>query len=729
MNKPLLAPSMINTPGQPLPPPAPGGEAGSMTPPILVQYWTMARRWKLVIIAIMTLAVLGGVLATLLATPQYTAATQIEISRDQQNVTNVEGLEPEAARQDQEFYQTQYTLLQSRSLAERVARQLNLGNNVEFWEAHGLANEGSENLDQRARLAQAANVLLGNVEVLPISRSRLIDIEYTSASPDISARIANTWAQQFIQASMDRRFASTADAREFLEGRLAELAQRVQESERTLVNFASEKGIVALSTERSADGRTAVDRTLVSADLEALNSALADAIADRVSAQAAVGSGAGEAEIQNASIGSLRQRRAELQSEYSRLMVQFEPGYPAARALQEQIGSLDAAIAREERRVGSSRQTAYNEAVRREAGLRARVEALKGRLDQQSRDYIQYNIYQRDADTNRQLYDSLLQRYKEIGVAGVAANNIAIVDQARAPGSPSSPSLINNLLIAIILGAGLAGLVVLALEQIDEGLRDPADVKRLLELPLLGSVPDLEEDNPIELLADPKSQLSEAYLSVRSNLAFSTDHGVPRSLIVTSSRPSEGKSTTAYALAVVLSRTSNRTILIDADMRSPSIHSFAGGNNDRGLSNFLAGDKDWASLVQTDAAGGRLHYLPAGPMPPSAAELLSSERMTQLLAQLADHYDHVVIDSPPLLGLADAPLLASSVEGVVFVVESGGVAVRGLRAALGRLRMAHAHIFGVVLTKLHAQSGFGYGYGYGYTYGDNDGNKVAADAR
>ena len=725
--------------------PSEGGGYGAalqttLTPPILLQYWQVVLRWKWIIAGIILSSLALGLIATLLITPKYTATSRIEISREQKNITKVEGLESPDAGRDLEFYQTQYSLLSARSLAERVSRTLRLASNDAFFEAHGAKTDEdsiffdtkgkpltASQRDKREKLAIA--LLLKNVSISPIRGSRLIDISYTSASPELSAEIANTWTKQFIEASMDRKFASTADARKFLEERLADLRTRLESSERELVSYASQKGIVALGKSKGIDGRTDVERTLVSSDLEALNEALAKATADRFAAESRAGqrssSGANAEALGNIAISSLREKRAAAAAEYAKLMVQFEPGYPAARAIAEQIRALDASIAREESRVQRSRSAEYNEALQREEGLRSKVESLKKKMDLQQRDSIQYNIYQREADTNRELYDGLLQRYKEIGVAGVGANNIAIVDPAKTPDAPSAPSLPLNMILALLGGLGLAGIATFALEQIDEGLRDPSQVNRLLQVPLLGSVPDVEEEDALVALSDAKSSLSEAYLSIRSNLAFSTDHGVPRAFMVTSTRPAEGKSTTSLAMATVLGRTGKNVLIVDADMRSPSMHSFLGDNNEKGVSNFLAGDNDWKGMIRTTDHKG-LSLLSAGPTPPSAAELLSSDRMSQLVSQLLEQYDHVVIDSPPILGLADAPLLSRAVEGCVFVVEAEGVAVRGIKTSLDRLRSVHAHIFGAILTKLKTrQAGYGYGYGYAYGYGKQ--SETAAD--
>lgn len=703
-----------------------------MAVPILVQYWQIFVRWKWVIFGIIISALAFGFIVTLLRTPKYTATARIEISREQKNITKVEGLESPESGRDLEFYQTQYSLLSARSLAERVSRTLKLASNDKFFIAHGVkpddqsvfsssSNRALTGDEREKRERQVMLLLRRNVSISPIRGSALIDINYTCGSPALAAQIANAWTQQFIESSMDRRFASTADARKFLEERLADLRLRLETSERELVTYASQKGIVALGKTQSDDGKTRVNRTLASSDLESLNEALGKATADRLTAeskaQRVAPNGANVEALRNLAITTLRQKRAEAAADYARLMVQFEPGYPPAHALAEQIRALDTGIAREEDRITNSQALEYRQALQSETNIRNEVKRLKLKLDEQQRDSIQYNIYQREADTNRELYDGLLQRYKEIGVAGVGANNIAIVDTAKAPERPSAPSLPLNLILALLGGVGLAALATFALEQVDEGLRDPSQVNRLLQIPLLGSVPDVDENDALDLLGDVKSSLSEAYLSIRSNLAFSTDHGVPRSFMVTSTRPAEGKSTTSLALATFLGRTGKNVIIVDADMRSPSLHGFFGGNNQEGLSNFLAGEDDWKRLIKPTSVKG-LSQITAGPTPPSAAELLSSDRMRNLVQQLLEAYEHVVIDSPPILGLADAPLLSRAVEGCIFVVEAEGVAVRGLKVSLERLRSVHAHVFGAVLTKLKQKHvGYGYGYGDSYNYG------------
>ena len=262
------------------------------------------------------------------------------------------------------------------------------------------------------------------------------------------------------------------------------------------------------------------------------------------------------------------------------------------------------------------------------------------------------------------------------------------------------------------------------MEQIDQTVKDPADLKFKLGIAPLGSIPDFEKEDILTSLSDKKSVAWEAYLSIRTSLAFLTDHGVPRSFLLTSTRPNEGKSTSAVALAAVLTSTGNRILLIDGDMRNPSLHRMLGVENSFGLSNGLSGSDDISKLVHEKSVFG-FDFMTAGPIPPNAAELLSSTRMRELVAKLTEVYDTVIIDAPPVLGLADIPLLADSVEGVIYTIEAGGVKMRGIQSAIRRVRSSHAHIFGGIVTKVQPQhSGYGYGYAYQYSYG----TKVAKEA-
>jgi succinoglycan biosynthesis transport protein ExoP len=709
-------------------------------PSIIRQYMRIAMRWRWVIVGAMVACVLLGLIATLLMTPKYTATATVEIAREANKVADIQGVEREATAFDQEFYQTQYGLLKSRALSERIATQLRFVDDPEFYKlfkytsdkpAFRVINGRYPSSGRADRQRIAGEILLKNVAINPTRLSRLVDIAFTSADQTFSARVANAWAENFIQTNLERKIQATSYGRNLLERQLALQKERLDNSQRQLVAYASAQQIINLPAQGAGtNGPTTAERSIIADDLAGLNAALTQATADRIQAEArAEQSGRGGASteaLRNQAINSLRQRRAELAAEYQRLMVQFEPGYPAAKAIQSQIDQLDRSISREEGRVSGSVQAEYREAQQRERALKAQVKELKESYLDNRRRSIQYNIYQQEVDTNRALYDALLQRYKEIGIAGgVGVNNISIVDTADVPQRPSSPRLWVNLAFSILAGLGLGVLIAFALEQMDEAISDPAEVERRLGLPLLGSVPKVADGiAPRDALLDRKSELVDAYLAINTNLGFATEHGVPRSLSVTSTRPGEGKSTTSLALATMLARAGKRTILVDGDMRSPSVHHLGGVDHDRGLSNFLAGDDNIDALTfpMTDLG---FVAMSAGPIPPNAAELLTGNRLGMLIDRLLERFDHVVIDSPPVMGLADAPLIASRVEGVIYAVESHGIRSSLVKTAMARLVSANARIFGGVLTKFEARKAhYGYGYEYGYDYGRSKASKA-----
>lgn len=704
--------------------------------PFLARALVVAKRRKWIILGSIFLALMAGLIVTLMMTPKYTAYLTLEIQRESANITDVEGVEPQTPLVDQEFYATQYGLLQSRSLAERVAADLGLMDNPAFFEMYDV--EVSEWFDgarvlpnastRDERLRVAGDVLLANLAVSPGRLSRLVELQFTSPDQEVAQNVANSWAENFISQTLERRFEATSYAREFLEGRLEELRERIDQAERRLVTYAEQQGIVNIPAPETALGEAGGgERSLASDDLASLNRELTQATADRIRAESRVNSRPGQVSeaLQNPAIASLRQRRAEIAAEYARLMTQFEPGYPPAAALQSQVDRLDQSIAAEEARVINSLRGDFQASVAREQSLEQNVQALQDDVLDMRRRSIQYNIFQREADTERQLYDALLQRYKAIGVAGgVGTNNVSVVDLAQLPGRPSSPQLLLNLALSFLAGLVIGAVIAFLLEQFDQGISDPEEVENMLRAPMLGAIPKLpDEDDAQEALEDRKSLISEAYISLQTRLAFSSSEGVPRSIAITSSRPAEGKTTTSYALALSLVRTKRRVLLIDADMRSPSIHTILGTTNDAGLSNVLSGQDLQSQIKQTQHEG--LFVLTAGPQPPSAPELLSNDRLKEVLNEALGTFDHVIVDAPPVMGLADASLIGSRVAGVVFVVESHNTNGRMARAALTRIRSSNSHLLGVVLTKLdikRTQDGYGYGYGYGYgsdhVYGD-----------
>lgn len=704
-------------------------------PSPIARIWGIIRKRKWVLVAAIAIALVVGMLTTLLMTPEYTASATIEIQRETRNFTNVAGAETEKndSTVDQEFYQTQYGLLRSRSLADRVAQQLNLSDNADFitkfgsrrtrkWFVDGKLVPNASTRAERAR--EAGDILLKELKVVPERDSRLVTIAFTSPDAAFSKRVVDAWSANFIKITLERRYEMTSYARKFLEDRLSQLRNRIDETERKVVDYASKEGIINVPDSASGDGTTASrgERLLVGDDLATLNRELSRATADRIQAESRLGAQGGNVteSLQDQGVSQIRSQRAELAAEYAKLVKTFTPSYPPAQALNNQIAQLDKSIASEESRVRSTLRQTYLASIKRENDLLARVAQLKtGYLDLQRR-AIKYNIYQRDADTNRQLYDALLQRYKEIGVAGgVGVNNISIVDPAEQPHKPSSPKLLVNMAIALLAGLLVGAGIVFVLEQIDEGVSDPAEVAANLDIPLLGTVPKTEDENVSQVLIDPKEPISEAYFSLQTNLSFTTDHGFPKTIAIISSKPAEGKSLTAFALAMSLSRSGRNVLLIDGDMRSPSVHQLLQIRNRTGLSNYLAGEENLDELISATKISG-LSVMTAGPQPPNAAEMLSTGRLDKLLAELKLRFDNVVIDSPPVMGIADAPLIGSKVEGVLFVIEAHATKKSVARVAVSRLLAARVRVIGAVLTKFdlkRAHYGYGYDYGYGYGYG------------
>lgn len=698
---------------------------------VLERYWRAVRRHLLGAVAIMAAVLLAAVVFTLLATPKYTASARLEISRDAAKITNVEGLESERSNQDLEFYQTQYALLSARSIAEGVANRLNVVADDRFFNAMEIDVDQALQAETRgpnaslgkARLELAINTLLANLQVRPVPGSRLVDVAYISPSAALSAEVANLWVEQFQQSAVARRFGSTSEARDFLEKQLEDMRAKLEESQRRLVNYGAANEIIILATNQDENGNTDSSETLRTSDLRALNEALSNATAQRIAAQsqAAQSNSSSQLALSNIALNNLYERRATAAAQLARQRAIFEPAYPVVQSLQAEVDDLSRSIAVEEGRIRRSIGATYREALDREQALRAQVEQLKNATIQEQRASIQYAIYQREVDTNRELYEGLLQRYKEIGVAGVGANNIAIVDLAVLPKEPTSPNLALNLLLGLLAGTALAGGYVFVREEIDQSIKDPAQVTELFDLPLLGSIPQQNSSDIDEELQDVKSPLSEAYFSTASNLSFLTTRGAPRSLALTSTRPNEGKSTSAYALAVAMARTGKRTLLIDCDIRNPSQHEYFGVAKVPGLSNVLTSKEQAPHTLAVETETPNLYFMPAGRDVPNPGALLISDTLRDVVEQLTKSFDHVIVDGPPMLGLADAPLIAKSVEGLIFVIEANGVRTRAIETTLNRLRFSGANLFGAIVTKLNNSNsayGYGYGYGYGYSYGD-----------
>jgi capsular exopolysaccharide synthesis family protein len=696
---------------------------------ILRQYWRIfwTRRW--IIALVIAITMLAGLAIGMLSQRQYAATVTLEIARESARIIqNVDDVQPRVGA-DQEFYQTQYALLKSRSIAEMVVRDLRLAGNAQFLSDYQAdSNNSIARLSQQERERAAVTKVMNNLEVIPVRLSSVVGVRFVSPNPDMAARVANSVGENFIESNLARRVQASAYARQFLESRLGQQRQRLEESERQAVGYAAQQHLINIAPTSRDPQTPAQEQSLTAANLAQLNQSLAEATAARIAAESRTRSGgsgtAAAVSLQNSAVNYLRQRRGELNGEYQRQLNAFGPEYPVVAALRAQINELDRQIQNETARisqgVGQDLQGQYRQALATEQSLSGRVEQLKAELVDQRRRAIQYTIYQRDVDTNRGLYDALLQRYKEVGIAGgVGTNNISIVDQATVPQGPFRPNIPVILMIALIIGGVLGAGAALILEQLQEATILPAEFQAKLGVPLLGSVPRLDKDEDAwTALGDAKAPMTEAYFSILTGLQFSTSHGMPKSLLVTSTQPGEGKSTTSLALARALARVGEKVLLIDADLRNPSLHRTLELPNEHGLSSLLVSDMALAPLVRATPTEN-LSLLTVGQIPPNPAELLSGPGMERVLSLAIAQFDHVILDGPPILGLADAPLLARAVDGTVFVLEAGRTRSTQARQALDRMFAIRAVIVGAVLTKFDTRHyGYGYGYGYDYAYGN-----------
>ena len=698
--------------------------ASSMDPPAgdadagvdLLEYWhiILKRRWA--VLGTLGIIAATALIITFLTPSVFRALTTMQIERDTIQVVQVQGFMPVEPVEDKDFYQTQYELLKSRALAKRVIDKLGLMQDPSFAKAHqpsalswfiGLFRpHGSD-------VSDPVVGFLKDVVVEPVRNSRLVRIGFDSRTPEFSARVSNALAEEFITSNLERRMDSTSYAGKYLQDHLQQLKVKLEESEQDLAKFADEQQIINLDDKQNP----------VAQQLEATGTAVAEARKDRMAAEAKYKQVHGAPVdslpevLQSEVIRNLKDRRIDLGATYQQNLQTLKPEFPTMLALSKQIKEIDLQLAAEISRITGSIKSTYDAAAAKESMLQSHLDQLKTQvLDLQNRS-IKYNILKRDVDTNRQLYEGLLQRYKEIGVAGgVGANNISIVDRAVPPNKRYSPSLMLNLAVAILLGLVGGILLALLIEHLDDTIKSPDDVERLFGLSLLGIVPR-SKMTLLESMEDPRSVMSEAYRSVRTALQFSTDKGVPRTLLVTSASPSEGKSTTVAALGFHFARLGKRVLLVDADLRNPVLHKLFGLDNSAGLSNYLAGAaRPFEALRATK--NPRLTCLCSGPLPPSPVELLAGSKMLGLLSLAGEKFDQVIIDGPPVMGLADAVVLGSICQGTVMVVEAA--TRRGyLAGMLRRLMLARARILGVVLTKYDTRVG-GYGYGYGYGYGANN---------
>ena len=685
------------------------GEAGNRLDMAAISRAMVHWRW---LIAGTTLAGLVlGVIATLLMTPLYRATVMLEVNPPTVEVSDSKNApQPQSGGSGIDLVATQVGLLKSRSIAERAVRELDLGNNPNIVEPSG---------DAKERFERATDVVASGTNVSAPEVGTLISFSFTSRSPELAAAVANQIADSFISSGLQRRYDASTYARKFLGQQINKTRGDLEKSERQLVNYAQSQGIINIAGP-GKDGASPGDvSSLQGESLVALNEALGTATAKRVQAESAYreGTAVGATTDVTSSTAAFRGTRAGLQAEYQQKRTLMKPEHPDMLSLQSQINEIDRQIARETSRVFSSRSNTlladYRSAASAERALQTKVASLKASVLNLRGRSIEYNILQRDADTNRTLYDALLQRYKEVGVtAGIGSSSVSIVDHAKVPREPFRPIFYLNLIIGILAGLGAGAGIAIALDIIYDTIKTREDVRVKLFTACLGAIPKVANGEFSNNLKDSRSEVSEAYASVLASLRFSTNDGLPRTLMITSTSGGEGKSSSSLAIARNLARLGNQVLLVDGDLRKPV---FRATKETVGLTHILTGEalntKDHICPTQFD----NLYLLPAGPIPPNPADLLSSGRTMTLLRELETYYDFVVLDAPPVLGLADALLLASVATKVLFVVESGQTRTKAALESLKLVRSTGAQVVGAVLTKA---TGDDAGYDY-YSYNRN----------
>lgn len=688
----------------------------------------MIRRNIVWIAAIMVVTIAAAVVLTLLTTPVYTASSSVLVEEAADQIIEGSDLQPVAANYDTErFLKTQVDVIRSRLLAERVVANEKLAADDKFFAAMGTTVPPRGELTgtdatpagyAEMRKDMAVGLIRSGLSVDLPSESRVITIFARSNSPAMAARIANAYAEAFIQSTLERKFESSSYARRFLAGQLEESRSRLEASERELNLYSRAAGLIRVSGQ--GEGKSSETALSVTNDsLMQLNGAASVATADRVAAQDRWLTISKEPVLsipqvlQSNAIQQLIQQRSEAQAKLAEERVKHLDDYPTVISLRAQISEVDARIQSVGNSIKRSIYLDYEAAKEKEQSLLDRVSELRSTaLTEQDRG-VQYNLLKRVADTNRSTYDTLLERYNQLSAtAGAASNNVSLVDHAEIPGGPSSPKLLLNLMVAIVLGTILAAALVILRDYFDDTIRSPDDVEQKLGLPLLGLIP--RSDDASAELQDSKSSISEAYHSLVTNLNYSTPTGLPKVLAVTSGREGEGKTTTSYAIAVDLARLGRRVLLIDSDLRRPTLHGRLGDRRE-GLTAVLSGQAALDDVVFT-GEDPNLSFMTALPIPSQPSILLGGPNLAKVVKEAASRFDVVVFDCPPMLGLSDTATIATFADAVVLMVDASEFHRGSVKSAIRRLRLIKASLAGVVLSKFDPKtSGNEYSY-YGYSY-------------
>ncbi len=724
----------------------------------LLDYWRIVRKRQWTVVSILLLIFVTVTIGTLKQRPVYRAKAVLQIDRENPNILFKQVIEFDPG--DEYYLETAYKNLQSRTLIRRVIDKLQLHRVAEFNEqsqrrssAPSVAQRASAEAESDVRYNLLIEAFLRRLTISPIRRSRLVEISFDSYDPVLASRVVNTLAHNYIDQNLEVKWLATQKASEWLSQQLVTLKASLEKSEEEVQRYAKENSILLLDEKQTMAGeklkQLQEELTRAEADLfqkDALHRQVRSGDVTSVPGM-----------LDNRAYQDLSVRLAELKRQYAEETITFTPEYPKVKKLKSQIDEIEQAMHRERTTLARKISDDYQAAVSRVRLLRDAVNSQTREFNQIAEKSIQYGILKREADTNRQLYDGLLQRMKEAGVsAGLKASNIRVVDEAEPPRRPAKPRKTVNLSLALLLGLALGIGAAFFQEYLDSSLKTPDDVQRYVRLPVLGVIPSSVTSGkgkhiygygygsrkrlpapqgadsaklPGLIGSDSNNQLSEAYRSLRTSVLLSTSGRPPRLILVTSAAPGEGKTTTVINLGITLAQLGSRVLVVDSDMRRPRVATLLRlKGTPLGLSTYLTGQATLQeSVIATDIPN--LHAVLCGPTPPNPAELLSSSLMSQFLSQARDSFDYVLMDSPPVLHVADARILATMAEAVILVTH-GGVTPRAMvNHAKMTLLQVNANVIGVALNNVDFSSvgydyyyryyysrryGYGYGYGYGY---------------
>ncbi len=725
---------------------------------LLRDYWRVMRRHQWLVLFCAFSLLIGAGLYTFTRTPLYTAKATILIERKPPQVLKVQDARSEVFEYDynNEFYKTQYEILKSPALAERVIRDEALQSHPLFggdknakrpglvallwvplreWLGGLYRREPGESAVPKRNQAVSATAspaivggYLSMLGIRPVSGTGLVEIMFTTPNRDVSASLANAHAFAYARYGIDLRSRTNEEATEFLEQKLLELKERVEQSEAALNAYRRDKGIISLDDKQNV----VIDR------LFDLNKSLTTAETERVALEAQVRAiRAGQYDALSASLNSpvihsLKSDLGKLETEYASLSKEFKPGYPPLDNLKARIEESRRNLRGEIQNELKGVESAYAAAKAKENELRARMEEQKQIILRLKDSGVQYAILAREVDTNRQLYDSVLQRMKEMGVAAeLRTSNVYVMGKAQPPAGPSYPNTRRSLLLGLLMGLAAGIGLALLLEQLDNTFKSPEEAERYSHLPNLAVVPDFaringsgygymtrlvgaarsglpsaasdDADRHLVHAHHPLSLIAEAYRTLRSSLLLSHAGAPPHVVLMTSATRGEGKTTSLINSAIVFAQMGVRVLVIDADLRRPRCHKLLKVDNEVGLAEVLAGQIGSQKAIQSTAIEN-LFLLSSGATAPNPAELLGSRKMHETLEQLREQFEFIFIDSSPVMAVSDAVLVSTMVEGVLLVV-NGKTAKPMVKKACARLRSAHAKILGIVLNQVDIRHG------------------------